>query len=119
GQAPRRIERAVGRESANEVAVHVEDVDKAVSGTGDVVVAGGVVFGVGDEELSFDVLNAEGRESGRNGRIDEGAEAAAAEGHLGEVRVIHVDGAGPEIRCVDEIAGAVVADGESFVDRAI
>src|ERR1700687_3328223 len=57
--APRRIERSVGREAPNEVAVRVKDIHKAVSRAPGVVLAVIVLFRIRDVELAAEVLDAE------------------------------------------------------------
>src|SRR5262249_36151245 len=119
GQAPRRVERPPGGQALDEVAAEVEHVHEAIAQPLDVVAFGGRILpGVGDVQLVVEVADAEGGEVGRDVVVGEGAEAARPEGDLVEVVVKDVDLVGAEVGGVEEVARAVVADGEPLVDRA-
>src|SRR6202035_2745067 len=69
--SPRRIERPAAGEASQQMAVGVEDIDKAVTRTGYIVMLFCILLGIADEEIAIDVLDAERREAGRNVRIRE------------------------------------------------
>jgi hypothetical protein len=69
--APWRIQRPAASEAPQQITVGIENVDKAISGTGDVVVLRGVLLGVRDEETAVDILDAERRITVRNFQVGE------------------------------------------------
>src|SRR6266704_418011 len=64
--APRRVEPGTMRKMANIPAGGCEEFNKAEPVASDVIVPGGVLLGVSDEQNSADVLNVERRETLRN-----------------------------------------------------
>ncbi len=66
-----RIQRSAAGETPQQISIGIEDVDKAVARTSYVVMLCRVLLGVGDEEIAIDVLNAEGRKTGRDVRVSE------------------------------------------------
>src|SRR5207253_3230556 len=77
------------------------------------------LLGVGYVKLAADVADAEGGKPGRQVGVGEGAETARTQGDHVEVRVEDIDRALAEIGGVEEIARAVVAEGQPLVDRTI
>jgi hypothetical protein len=59
--APGRVEGSAAGEAPQQIAIGVENIDKAVARTRDVIVFWSVLLGVGDEQIAVDVLNAERR----------------------------------------------------------
>src|SRR5205823_1380112 len=59
GEPPRRIERALGSETLQQVAARVENIDETVALASDVILVGLVLLGIGDEEQIVDVLDVE------------------------------------------------------------
>ena len=59
--SPRRVQSSASREAPLEIAVHIENIDNAVSGAEDGVVLRGVLQRIGHENLSSNYLNSERR----------------------------------------------------------
>src|SRR5262249_2863943 len=68
-EAPWRVQRAARREAPQQMAVGVENVDKAIARARHVVMLELILQRVGDEEITVDVLDTEGREPIRNVRV--------------------------------------------------
>src|SRR6266851_1042683 len=93
-----------------------EDFDKAQTRAGDVIMPGGVLLRVSDEEGAADVLNVEGGKAARKSLVFEGIYARE---HALEVGVIDFDFGGAEIRDVEKFLAVDFADGRAFVDRTV
>src|SRR5215470_6350997 len=81
--------------------VGIENIDKAIARARHVVVFFIILLGVGDKEITIDVLDAEWRETGRNVRIGEVTVSGYRDVHtIAAVRsgAEHVDGPGAEVR---------------------
>ena len=111
--APGRVERTLGREPLEKLAVGVEDVHVAVAGAGHVIVLCGVLQGIGDVELAADVLDVERCEPGRQIGIGEGA----GQGHGNEIGVEDIHPARAEVGRVQVVLPAAAAQGQALVDR--
>src|ERR1700730_6370884 len=57
--SPRRMERPAAGEASQQMAVGVEDIDKAVTRTGYIVMLFCILLGIADEQIAIDILNAE------------------------------------------------------------
>src|SRR5262245_55158816 len=102
------------------MAVSVENVDKTIARTRHIVVFLRILFGIGDEEVTVNVLDTEGREPSRNVRICKAAvdlrrgrrpEAGRA------IRGEYVDRSGPEVGRKEKDAVHVGAEHQTFIDR--
>ena len=112
--APRRIEHAARRETPEQVAVRIEDVNETAARARHWIMLGGVLFGIGDPELTVDVLNSERRECTGDGVIDK----LRVERGVGTKRAVpRRDLATPEIGGVQEKPPAVIAYREPLVHR--
>src|SRR5882724_1332752 len=103
-----------------------EDFDEAKTVTGDVIVAGGVLLGVSDEQDSADILNVEWREPARNSfsitpviAIAVSFERIVAEVYGFEICVIDFHAALAEIGEIQETVAVDLAARRAFVDGAI
>src|SRR5216110_2811244 len=67
--SPRSVQSTAGCESPYEIAIHIEDIDDAVSSAHDWVVLGGILHRIGHEDLSSNHLNPERRVTGGQIRI--------------------------------------------------
>jgi hypothetical protein len=104
--------RAAGCEAAQEIAIRVEDIDKAAADPCDIVMLLRVLPGVGNEKSPTDILYAERRETGRKIRIRE----RAGQNDGGEVLVEHIDRTCSKICRKEEVAGRIGADRQPFID---
>src|SRR5712691_1315091 len=93
-----------------------EDFNEAETVTGDIIVPGGVLLGVGDEESATDVLNIERREAVGNFL---GFERLFSKAHALEVGVIDFNSRGTEIGNVEKFVAVDFAGGCAFVDGAV
>ena len=93
-----------------------ENLNETKTVTGDVIVPGGVLLGVGYKECAADVLNIERREAVWNFL---GNESFFAQIHALEVGVIDFDFRGAEIRDIKKFVAIDFAGGCAFVDGAI
>src|SRR6202022_2586879 len=109
-EPPRRVQLSVPDEPPQGVAVLVEDVDEAEAGAGLVIMLVRLLHRVGHVQPATQRLDVEGRETGGDSRIREGA----AQGHEIEVLVEDLNGAEPEISGVEVVRRAVVADRQPF-----
>src|SRR6516162_1389405 len=117
--APRRIEWPAAGEAPQQVAVGIEDVDKTMAGTLNVVMLFRVLQRVSDEEIAVDTLNAERRIAGRYIRIDE-SPIGCREGKLavGAVGAEHIDRPGIKVGRKEEKAVDVDAVSKALIDSA-
>ena len=121
GNAPGRVERPSRRDPLEQVAAGVEDVNEAETLACDVIVLGGVLLGVGDEQETLrgarqrESLDPEGSES--LGELGIG-ECARGESHLLERAVEHVNLAGVEVRGEQEVGSTTVRQCQALVNRA-
>ena len=67
--APGRVQRATRGKVPDQMAVGVEDIDKAVALTGDIGIPCRVLLGVGHKEIAIDILDAEWGKAVRDFRI--------------------------------------------------
>src|SRR6266545_358853 len=104
-QPPRRVQLTTAGDAPEEGAARVEPVDEAQALPGDLVLCLGILLGVGQEDLSTDVLDSERREPVGDSRIDEGAWV----GHQVEATVEHVNAGVVKVGGVDESRGTRVA----------
>src|SRR5882724_631424 len=93
-----------------------EDFNEAETVTGDIIVPGGVLLGVGDEESATDVLNIERREAVGDFL---GFERLFSKAHALEVGVIDFNSRGTEIGNVEKFVAVDFAGGCAFVDGAV
>src|ERR1700736_256268 len=110
GKPPRRVQLSVLNEPAQQVTVHVEDVDEAEPGSGLVIVLVRLLHRVSHVQPATQRLDVEWRETGGDSRIGEGA----AQAHEIEVLVENLNRAEPEIGGVKVVRRAVVADRQAF-----
>src|SRR5205823_9871033 len=110
---PRRIERSAARETPQQMAISVEHVDKAVAGTGHVIMLVGILLCIADEEIAVDVLDAERGVAGRDRWVLE----AAVGGYQFIVVVEDVDRSTSKVSRKEEDAADVCAENKPFVDR--
>src|SRR5262249_30871237 len=120
-RADRRVEQSARGEAADEVAVGIELVDKAVAHAGAVVLPVGGLLGVSDEQRAIKVLDSKGSEIAGDGvgprsRVDERARAEMDEVR---VRVENIDGAVVEVGRENKCPLSVRSQGQELVDRAI
>src|ERR1700726_2774829 len=64
--APRRVQRAMRGKAPDQMAVGIEDIDKAVALTGDIDILCRVLLGVGHKQIAIDILDAERGKAGRD-----------------------------------------------------
>ena len=112
GQPPGRVEFVARSDAPNEVALGIEDSDEAVALARYIIALGGVLFGIGDIELTVQILDVEGRKPVGDVRVREGT----GEAGRSKVLVEHIDGASMEIGGVEKVARGSAADGQPFVD---
>src|SRR6266850_350071 len=106
-----------------------EDFNETETVAGDVIVAGSVLLGVGDEKRAADILNIERREAARDAlptavvmaviAIAVGIECILAKVHGLETGVIDFDSRGTEIRNVEETLTVDLSGRSAFIDGAI
>src|SRR4029077_11846420 len=119
--APGRVQRATRGKPLKQMAVGVEDIDKAVALTGDIDIFCRVLLGVGHKQIAVDILDAEWGKAGRDVRIREaavgcrGCEQAARSGWRPE----HVDRPGAEVGGEKKRSVDVDAESETLVDGAV
>src|SRR5438132_2017162 len=113
---PRRIKPWAILEMADVLAGWREEFNEAKTVTGNVIVAGGVLLRVSDEERAADILNVEGREAVRNFL---GIEGIFTEIHALERGVINFDSRSTEVRDVKKFVAIDFSGGCAFVDGAI
>src|SRR5438552_18061036 len=114
--SPRRIEPGTMLEVADVPAGGCEELDEAEAVTGNVIVAGGVLLRVSDEERAADILNVEGREAVRNFL---GTEGIFTEIHALERGVINFDSRTTEVRDVKKFVAIDFSGGCAFVDGTV
>jgi len=114
--SPRRIEPGTMLEVADVPAGGCEELDEAEAVTGNVIVAGGVLLRVSDEERAADILNVEGREAVRNFL---GIEGIFTEIHALERGVINFDSRTTEVRDVKKFVAIDFSGGCAFVDGTV
>src|SRR4030095_8975271 len=71
--APWRVQRSARREAPQQMALGVENIDKALARTRHIVMPGRILHGVRDKEVAVNVLDAEGRDPSRYIRIRKAA----------------------------------------------
>src|SRR5258708_25845982 len=103
-------------EMADKLAGRSKDSNEAIAVAGEIVMSGGVLLGIGDEERAADVLYVKGREASREPFVFEGF---FAEAHALEVRVVDLDFRGAEIREVEEAVPVDLGGSHAFIDRAV
>src|ERR1700731_712382 len=110
----------MGSQALQQDPVCAEHINEPIARPLDVVVLGGVLHRVGHEyqlvsELVLDCLDAERGKPGWDLLIAE----RPGQRYRAEVAIEDVDRAGPEIRCVEMLAGRVGSDGQTLVYGAI
>src|SRR5207237_64412 len=93
-----------------------KDFNEAQTVARHVIVSGGVLFGISDEEAAADVLNVERREAVRNFLS---LERIAAKVHGLEIGVIDFDASLPEIGDIQEAVSIDFPGRRAFVNRTI
>src|SRR2546425_3567755 len=114
GQPPGRVEFVARSDAPNEVALGIEDIDETVALARYIIALGGVLFGIGDIELTVQILDVEGGKPVGDVRVREGT----GEAGRSKVLVEYIYGAVVEIGGVEKVAGGSAADGQPFVDCA-
>src|SRR6266513_5028599 len=93
-----------------------EEFNETEAVTGDVIVAGGVLLGVGDKQRATDILNVERRKAVRNLL---GFKSIFTKIHSLKVGAVDFDSPGTEVRDVKKFVAIDFAGGCAFVDGAI
>src|SRR5262249_8660144 len=119
--APWRVQHSARSEAPQQMAVSVENVDKAIAPARHVVMLSRILHCVSDKKIAVDVLDAEGRKPSRNLRIRKGAIDLSRCRRPEAGRPIgceHVDRSGPKVRGKEKDAVNVGTENQTFVDRA-
>ncbi len=114
--APGSIEPIAVLEATLEFALGAENVDEAEALSRYIVMAIGILLGVGDEEAATDVLYVEGRVIARNALVIEGI---FAQTDAVEIGVVDFDACGAEVGGVEESLTVDFPGGQTFVDGAV
>src|SRR5262245_40505875 len=112
-ETPRSVKLAPLDQVANQVAARAVNVDETPAWAGDLVLAVGVLLGIGDVQQAAELLDVEGCIAARDSPVEE----VAREVHRVEARVEDVDPPSVEVGGVQEGAGSCAGKRQTLVDR--
>src|SRR5437773_3946082 len=112
GHAPRRIQCSLRSEPPYQHAAGIEHIDEPIPWSSHVIVHVGVLLGIGNVQLSPDILNVEWSET----RGDAGVLECGRRNDRCEIRVEHINRACVKIGREKEIAVYIRAHRQAFVD---